>query len=97
MSERKYALVRAGRGDYLTLSNDGNWLWRFSRYEDGEYYGLVDCGYERRWFWRAKRLPNTTNIEGLDSEQWDNAKGMDWFRTRREAIEWAMSQQDMEA
>ena len=55
--ERKWAMNRLGKGDYLLASNDLAVLWRIHSYEDGAYYGIVDCPFESRTFWRACWLP----------------------------------------
>ena len=34
MPERKYAMTRLGKGDYLLPSNDARWLLRIATYEE---------------------------------------------------------------
>jgi hypothetical protein len=56
MTPRRYALTKAASGDYLCPSNDGLYLWRFFRYEDGAAHGL-EAAFQERSFWLAARKP----------------------------------------
>lgn len=103
MTDRKYALGRLSEGDYVCLSNDGKWLWRFTRYWDGTDYGLVaqhgkEIFFASRPFWRAHAIPADSPIldtdEVLESEEWWMHRTFDAFKTRKEAITWALSQSD---
>lgn len=92
---RKYAMTRLGKGQYLLPSNDLTILWRIHSYEDGAFYGIVDCPYEARTFWRAcwipmdelERFPEAVTFSAWDPP-WHEA---DWFLpTRKAAIDKAM-------
>lgn len=81
---RKYALTKQSAGVYLCPSNDGATLYRFSRYEDGSYHGLV-VDYERRMFWKVER---TEIRDGgyVDLEYADWVEAACWLPTRRAAL-----------
>jgi hypothetical protein len=92
--ERKYALIRVGRGDYLLPSNDAQTLWRIHTYTED---GLAEYQDARgRWhkvtgeFWAIERFNLSIaggipeHVDVLDWEHWDHWEGN--FRTRADAI-----------
>ena len=100
MTERKYAINRLQNGDYVCYSNDGKWLWRFTKYEDGRDYGLVDAKFDRRSFWRAYCIPSDSPaldqkndwLDFLQLDVWLRYRSQELFKSRNEAITWALSQ-----
>lgn len=102
MEGRKYRMTRVGDGDYLCLSNDGQWVWRFNRYEDGSYFGLV-CDFERRTFWHALSVPKTWFDSRLDDEdllhreEWWYHHTMSGCKTRKAAIDYMLEVSERQA
>jgi len=93
--ERKYALIRLSKGDYLLPSNDGQTLWRIYTYgEDGS----AEWGNGKKivgTFWGCAKynrpLPSIPDpppydfIEWVDWEPWATT-----MATRQEAIREAL-------
>ena len=85
-AERKYALMKIAKGDYLLPSNDGRTIWRLSSYEDGIAQGL-DHDLGTVWgVW--KRTGNGTTVDPSDWGAWEMQEGS--LATRAEAIEAAL-------
>ena len=107
--ERKYAMTRLGRGDYLLPSNDAQTLWRVYAYEeDGsatyqtEFIpGKGPSGPERVLrgrFWALARRPMPEmGFLVSDLFEWD-----DWqfwagpLQSREQAIRYALSHEEDE-
>ncbi len=95
MIERKYALTRIEKGDYLWASNDAKTIWRLSTYTEGPSRGLVDWPRDRTvwglWRWDGPRREGLElNGEDVDDwNYWEMWEGM--FETRTAAIEAAMT------
>lgn len=95
--ERKYVLVRLGKGDYMFAGNDGESVWRVRIYTDGPSSGLTDWSRDKD-FWGAWRYTGRLNAEGdevlmtgaevEDWNLWDFHEGM--CKTRGEAIQVAL-------
>lgn len=86
MAERKYALTRLGRGDYLLPSNDGATLWRIRTYVDGPSAGL-DIPRDRTFWsvWKCHGIIGPgMQVDPDDEEAWEFYEGL--LETRREAI-----------
>jgi hypothetical protein len=87
LTKRKYALTKLREGDYVCPSNDGRFLWRFQRYQDGRASGL-DVRYELRWFWQASKAPmpwGCGTLVAMDDLAWRLTDSM--LPTRTAAIE----------
>lgn len=92
--ERKFVLSKVAAGDYLLPSNDGERLYRITRYVDGPSFGLEFITADRD-FWRVRKWKHE-----LDAWDWEpNPLWEDnWtevafhFDTRREAIDCALSE-----
>jgi hypothetical protein len=90
--ERKYALSRIAAGDYVFPSNDGNTIWRVSRYTEGPSSGLDhlprDRDYWGLWKWHE---PVSTGgfIDTGSFERWDLVDSL--YDTRAEAINAALA------
>ena len=72
---RKYAMTKAGPGDWLCPNNEGTLLWRFTRYyEDGT--AISGSWPDERpifgWFWMASFIPMRDEWTGfrLNDEEW---------------------------
>jgi len=96
MSERRYALVRVGKGDYLLPSHDLQTLWRIRSYlEDGSAFWVDEKGAEheiRGTFWSVHRYSGTPAQAADDDDLLDPDESDRWsawgygFRTRQEAV-----------
>lgn len=86
--DRRYALVRLAKGDYLLLSNDGKTLWRISTYtEDGS--AVTDDGRVLAgtfWgTWRYRRA--VQGGQPISADDWSDFEMDDCLlKTRKEAI-----------
>ena len=87
--QRKWALIKIAKSDYLLPSNDKQTLWRITIYEDGPSHGLDpnDCPKDRlfwgAWKWTGREFPK----DEFDLEDWDRwAQWVAHCGTRREAI-----------
>lgn len=92
--ERKYALTRVRRGDYLLPSNDGRTLWRIYSYEEdgsgewcrdgkwvkitGTYWGLMK--YDPYGPVDFAKLPD----DFLEWDRWSSHGSL--YETRQDAI-----------
>lgn len=84
--ERKYALTKIKRGDYLLPSNDGKTIWRLCTYEDGVEQGL-DHDLGTVWgVWKWEGSGDT--IDPQDWDRWGMYESS--LATRAEAIEAAL-------
>jgi hypothetical protein len=90
MSERKYALVKVGAGDYILPSDDAATLWRIRIYEDGPSHGLDWPRDRDLWgIWRWTGLIGPTAYVDIDDwGHWEMVGG--GYDRRREAIEAAL-------
>jgi hypothetical protein len=92
--QRKYALHKVAKGDYLLLSNDGLTMWRLVRYQDGPSYGLEDEPRDQ-WFWQVLRWPKPME-QGKRLDKFDMSDLWHWnayalnLGTRAEAIDVAL-------
>jgi hypothetical protein len=100
MNERKYQLTRIREGDYIVPSNDGETLWRISKYEEtglGEY---LDAKWKPRkiagWFWQTakfhmsvpamqERFGDDLPNDFLDWDRWEHWSS--GFTRRKDAVE----------
>lgn len=91
--ERKYRMIRLGKGDYLLPSQDAQTLWRIATYEDGPSHGVEDWPRDVTlwglWRWNGG-MPTVDQIsaaleEGLWTDRWEFWEG--GHPTRRSAIE----------
>lgn len=88
-TQRKYALTKVGKGDWLLPSNDGRTIWRIAQYEDGPSHGLIDWPRDERvwgvWKW-------TGHGDAVDPDEWaDWEMWIGTLTTRATAIEEALS------
>lgn len=88
--QRKYALTKIARGDWLLPGNDGESMYRLVTYEDGPSNGL-DIPKDRT-FWAVHRWAGYAGPDAIIDLQpwtmWENvAASLD---TRRDAIEYVV-------
>lgn len=85
--ERKYALIRLAKGDYLLMSNDAKRLWRISAYHEDGSAGLVG----RYWgVWLYKR--SFTSGGEVRTDDWNDFEMQDALMpTRKYAVSWTLS------
>lgn len=93
--ERKYALTRLSKGDYLLPSNDAQTLWRVYTYEeDGSASFVIRDGSEqviKGIFWALAKRPMPNPDVPFDLEEWEGwVPWADLFDSRKEAIEDAL-------
>lgn len=94
MAERKYALTKVDKGDYLLPSNDRATLWRIAVYVDGPSSGLTDWPKDKTlWgLWRFIGRPVTDGLTldlgDLDWGEWECVE--QGFATRQDAIDEAI-------
>ena len=98
MTDRVYAMTRVGPGDYLLPSNDGKTLWRIHRYldrDEGRDVMIWAASFYAGpgWGTLSGSLPDDyldwhRGYMGLQSywREWGT-----WFRTRAEAIDYALA------
>jgi hypothetical protein len=90
-AQRKYALIKVSRGDYLLPSNDGLTLWRIAQYTEGPSTGLYDWPTDRQvwgaWKWEG-RMPPGEFEDPVAWDQWSLWSGM--CESRAEAIREAL-------
>lgn len=90
--ERKYALSRIRAGDYVLPGNDGQTLWRVTRYQDGPSSGLEhmvrDKDFWGLWKWPAP-ISEGSFIDLQDWDRWEFYEGL--FPDRASAIDKALS------
>ena len=104
MSERNYAMIRVGAGDWMLPSNDAQTMWRLAAYEeDGSAWRTDEQGREHQIvgrFWSVYRMtmsklqalvnsPVTDDEDILDFSEWEHWAG--GFGSRKAAIEEALS------
>lgn len=94
MSERKYAMTRIRKGDYLWPSNDRSVIWRIRQYtEDGSAEVWTNDGKTRRLlgtYWAIHRYTGRDH-DAIDTEEWSEWETWDsLLKTREQAIEAAM-------
>lgn len=87
--ERKYAMTKISKGDYLLPGNDGKTIYRLEQYEDGPSYGLYDWPRDKLLWavWRWTGDPNCVDVSDSPArwcDYWELVA--DVFPTRREAI-----------
>ena len=96
MTERRFQMIRLGKGDYLLPSNDAQTLWRIASYEDGPSHGIEDWPRDitlwALWRWDGG-MPTVDEIAAsLDDPdpwyRWEHWEG--GYRTRKAAIEGAL-------
>lgn len=94
--ERKYQMIRLSAGDYLLPGNDGETIFRLTKYEDGPSFGLMDMAKDRE-FWRTMRWPKPRALLKGDQYGYDPLDDFDaWvgigdgYDTRQEAIDRAL-------
>lgn len=100
MSERKYAMTRLRKGDYLLPSNDRATLWRIATYTEDGSASDSDGTVIRGTFWmvyKYRRPIPQTDAERRrfdeDIASWDGFESeYSMCRSRREAIGWALAQ-----
>ena len=98
-TERNYAMIRLGAGDWLLPSNDGQTMWRLHSYEeDGSAWREDEQGrkhFIRGTHWNVSRMtmmklqalvesPVTTDEDILDWDEWEAWASS--LRSRREAV-----------
>lgn len=87
--ERRYALTRVEAGDYLCPSNDGAYLWRFSRYEEDGSAEYGDGSPLVGEFWMAQRTPmpksGHIHLDDLGGYDWSERQSL--LPRRADAIE----------
>lgn len=91
MPDRKYAMTKIGKGDYLLPSNDGKTIWRIRRYTDGPSGGLdwdADRDLWGIWRWLGSSLTAFNGACVDDWSQWDFMEG--FHDTRKEAVDAAL-------
>lgn len=87
--DRRYAMTRLGKGDYLLPSNDGRLLYRIRRQDEPESGDpksrILSVWAVWRWL-GAMESGNYANVE--DENEWELIAS--WFDSRQRAIEWAL-------
>jgi hypothetical protein len=97
--ERKYALIKLDKGDWLLPGNDGREIWRLRREwvpqydEDGE---LLPPTSDRRMWHLYKSLvrPEVLGDRFCDAwgeQDWEIWEGWGYFETRADAIQDALT------
>lgn len=102
MTERRYRMLRLSTGDYLLPSNDARTTWRLKRYYEHGDAIITDRGGRERplvgAFWEAYRFAGHSAqamAESIEDEDWSLWEC--WgstMRTRREAIDFALSREE---
>lgn len=94
MIEREFAMIKLGKGDWLLVANDGETLWRISRYADDYVDGKTGATVHwQPWgCWRCEstvaEMETASDREWLEWDRWDFWCG--GTRTRAEAIQEAL-------
>lgn len=89
MLERRHQMTRIEAGEYLLPSNDGQTLWRITKFED-----IDNRKYWSAWRWRgplteAQRVMNTDPDSFLEWHRWEEWSSFCY--TRKAAIEDALT------
>lgn len=92
MPDRKYALMKIARGDYLLPSNDARTIYRLRTYEDGPSHGIEHWPRDLT-FWGVSKWIGRG--EAVDPDIWDAWEMVEsQCRTRGEAIQAALRMGD---
>lgn len=93
MRDRKHALIRVGKGDYLLLSNDTRALWRLATYrEDGS--AVVGKRFLTGTFWGVWKYKKAPAAGPIDPADWNDFEMHECLIvTRRDAIEHVLAQE----
>lgn len=97
MTERKYALTKIKRGDYLLPSNDAKTVWRLATYRDSTLSAVGTTGgrlNERDW-WGVWKWTGPLDAVDIGDAAWDNGQWQSWdtlLETQAQAIESALGQ-----
>jgi hypothetical protein len=86
--ERKYALTKIAKGDYLLPSNDGRTIWRLTVYEDGPSHGVEMMPRDREFWGTWKWVGMGTVVDPDDVGSWEMWEGS--LPSRADAIKAAL-------